>query len=40
MINGEGSVFVGLDLSSAQAGAEEDTGSIRRNGANDLELCR
>ena len=38
VIDGKGGLFVSLQLSSAQTGAEEDASSIRRNCADDLEF--
>jgi len=39
MVDCECGVSVGLNLSRAQAGAEEDTSSIRWNGANNFKFC-
>jgi hypothetical protein len=40
VINYEGRISIGLDLSGPQAGAEEDTSSICWNIADYLEFCR
>lgn len=40
VIDGEGGLFVGLNLSSAQTCAEENASSICRNCANNLEFGR
>jgi hypothetical protein len=39
VIDCERGVSVGLNLSGAQAGAEEDTSSICGNGSNNFEFC-
>ena len=38
VIDGEGGVSVGVNLSSTQAGSEEDAGSICRNAADNLKI--